>query len=107
MEKKKKMTKEKVKQWAKKHELEIGYITAGVVAVLTAAAYDAYCKRTFISVKQNSPIGKVLLKSLDNDGVYDIFAAAEVDATPLVYKDGNMLKPTDFIVVGNLIKKSE
>lgn len=104
---KKKMTKEKVKQWIKAHPWDMGYFTASVVAVLTMAAYEAYCRHTIISVKQNSPIGKVLLKSLDNDGVYDIFAAAEVDATPLVYKDGNMLKPTDFIVVGNLIKKSE
>lgn len=107
MEKKKKMTKEKVKQWAKKHELEIGCCISGA-AVIASTAMSAYLfDRNYVSVKKNTPLGAVLTKVIDNDLGYGVVDAVKAGAEAITDSDGTTLKPTDFIVVGNLIKKSE
>lgn len=107
---KKKMTKEKVKQWAKEHMLEIGCVVGAVVTtgcnVYAAYAFD----RRYIRIKRDSPIGKVLDATFAQNGgyiAYDGKELAEAGLDKYEVADTMLTNLCGTIIFGNVTKKSE
>lgn len=104
---KKKMTNEKVKQWAKEHELEIGCCIGAAIAIVADAVLAWRFDRNHVYVKKNTPLGDVLTKAVDNNLGYGVVDAVKAGVEACTDSDGTHFEPTDLIVFFKETKKSE